>query len=333
MSQALHIGPLKIDPPLLMAPMAGFTDFAFRRLARRFGGVGLPATEMICARGFSHIEKRGNDTYDRLWGIADEPRPLAVQIWDNDPETMADVGRRLVEQYRVSVVDINFGCPVPDVSHKAESGSYLLGRPDRIGEIVARVSEACRPAPVTAKIRLGRTRDTINAIDVAQAVEGTGGAAITIHGRTAEQMFRGSADWDEITRIKPHLQRIPLIGNGDLREPSAVVEAFERYAVDGVMIGRAAIGRPWFFAQAAAALRGEPIPPDLTLDEQRQLVMDHYRLVVEQYGPVKGTMLMRSFACRYGPGRDGAREFRRRVSRVSTPEEFAAVMESCFPRG
>ena len=208
----------------------------------------------------------------------------------------------------------------------------MLGYPDRVGEIVARVAAACRPVPVTAKIRLGRTRDRINAIDVAQAIEAAGGAAVTVHGRTAEEMFRGSADWDEIARIKPRLSRIPLVGNGDLCTATAVVEAFERYGVDGVMIGRAALSRPWLFAQAAAALRGEPVPPDPSPAEQRQLLLDHFRLIVEQFGPVKGTMLMRCYACRYGQGRSGAREFRRRITRASTPEEFTAIVESGFPR-
>ena len=205
----LRIGPLLIDPPVLQAPMAGFTNYAYRQMIRRFGGVGLPATEMVSARGFLHIDARGGELPERLWGVADEPRPLAVQIWDNDPDTLAAVGRRLVEEFRVSVVDINFGCPVRDVAEKAESGSYLLRYPDRVGQIVARVAAACRPVPVTAKIRLGCTRDTINAIDVAQAIEAAGGAAVTVHGRTADDLFRGSADWDEIARIKPHLQPDP----------------------------------------------------------------------------------------------------------------------------
>ncbi|MBN1394703.1 MAG: tRNA-dihydrouridine synthase [Pirellulales bacterium] len=326
----MQIGPLTINPPLLSAPMAGFTNHAFRRLFHRFGGVGLPTTEMISARSFAYT---GGDASERLWGIKDEPRPLAVQIWDNDPEVLAEVGRRLVEEYRVSVVDINFGCPVRDVAQKAESGSYLLDYPDRIGAIIERVAAACRPSPVTAKIRLGRTRDRINAIDVAQAVEGAGGAAVTVHGRTADQMFRGAADWEEIARVKPRLERIPLIGNGDLRTPAAVVEAFERYGVDGAMIGRAALGRPWLFAQAAAALRGEPVPPDPTLDEQRRLLLDHFAMIVEQYGPLKGTVLMRSRACRYGQGRSGACEFRRRISKAATQDAFAAIVEIAFPRG
>lgn len=330
--QPLHIGPILVDPPVLQAPLAGFTNYAYRQMIRRFGGVGLPATEMVSARGFLHIDARSGEFPDRLWGVADEPRPLAVQIWDNDPATLAAVGQRLVEEFHVSVVDINFGCPVRDVAEKAESGSYLLRDPDRVGQIVARVAAACGSVPVTAKIRLGCTRDTINAIDVAQAVEAAGGAAITVHGRTAADLFRGSADWDEIARIKPHLSRMPLIGNGDLKTPAAVVDAFARFGVDGVMIGRAGLSRPWFFSQAAAALRGEPIPPDPTMVEQRQLLLDHYRLAVERFGPVKGTVLMRCYACCYGQGRKGARKFRHAISLASTAEEFVAVVERDFPQ-
>jgi tRNA-dihydrouridine synthase B len=327
----LHIGPLVIDPPVLQAPMAGFTNYAYRQMIRRFGGVGLPATEMVSARGFLHIDARDGRFPDRLWGVADEPRPLAVQIWDNDADGLAAVGRRLAEEFRVSVVDINFGCPVRDVSEKAQSGSYLLRYPDRVGHIVARVAAACSPVPVTAKIRLGSTRDTINAIDVAQAIEAAGGAAVTVHGRTAAELFHGSADWEEIARIKPQLNRIPLIGNGDLKTPEAVVEAFARYGVDGVMIGRAGLSRPWLFAQAAAALRGEPVLPDPTPIEQRQLLLDHFRLVVERFGPLKGTILMRCYACCYGQGRKGARVFRREITQAIGPEQFVAAVERDFP--
>ena len=240
--------------------MAGFTNYAFRQMVRRHGGVGLPATEMFSARGFLEIDSRLDRPPERLWGVMDEPRPLAAQIWDNDPALMAEVGRRLAREFRVSVVDINFGCPVTDVTEKAHSGSYLLRYPDRVGQIVAAVAKACAPTPVTAKIRLGACRDAINACDVAQAVEDAGGAALTVHGRTAADMFRGSADWEEISRIKPYLFRIPLIGNGDISTPQAVVEAFRRYDIDGVMIGRAALNRPWLFRQAQAALlrRADP---------------------------------------------------------------------------
>ncbi len=155
MVRSFAIGPVEIDPPVLQAPMAGFTNSAYRQIIRRLGGVGLPATEMVSARGILGAEARGAEEVERLQGVADEPRPLAVQVWDNDPGVLAAVGRRLAYHYRVSVVDINFGCPVRDVSEKARSGAYLLGDPQRIGRIVAAVAAACAPVPVTAKIRLG----------------------------------------------------------------------------------------------------------------------------------------------------------------------------------
>jgi tRNA-dihydrouridine synthase B len=331
-ARPLRIGPLAIDPPLLQAPMAGFTNYAYRQILRALGGVGLLATEMISARGFWYRQRREAGLPDRLWGVRTEGRPLAVQIWDNDPETMAEVGQALARDFAVSVVDVNFGCPVRDIAAKAQSGSYLLRDPERVGAIIARLVRACRPTPVTAKIRLGCTRDTINAIDVAQAVEGAGGAALTVHGRTAADMFRGSADWEEISRVKPHLHRIPLIGNGDLVTPQGVVEAFRRYDVDGVMIGRAALQRPWIFRQAAAALRGEPIPPDPTLTEQREFMLEHYRLIVVRFGEQHGTVLMRKFACCYANGRPGARAFRANVGKADTAAEFCDIVDRYFPR-
>jgi len=327
----LKIGSLVVDPPVLQAPMAGFTNYAYRQIVREFGGAGLQATEMVHAKGFLWLEQEEHELPDRLWGVKEEQRPLAVQIWDNDPATLAEVGARLAHEFKVSVVDINFGCPVKQVTEKAHSGSYLLRFPDRVAAIVERVVQACAPVPVTAKIRLGCTRSTINAIDVAQVVEGAGGAALTVHGRTAQDFFSGSADWDRISEIKQHLKRIPLIGNGDLTSVEAVLTAFARYQVDGVMIARAALNRPWLFAQVRAALAGEPIPPDPTLAEERELLQHHYQLVCERFGEAKGSILMRKYACCYAQGRHGAREFRTRVSHVATPAEFRAVVDEFFP--
>ena len=327
----LRIGNLVIDPPILQAPMAGFTNAAFREVVRQFGGVGLLATEMVNARGFVWMDEHVAEHPDRLWGVAEEPRPLAVQIWDNDPETMAKVGRRLTEEYKVSVVDINFGCPVRQVTEKAHSGSYLLREPQRMFQIIQRLVEACAPTPVTAKIRLGCSRDLVNCNEVAKVVEEAGAAALTVHGRTAQDMFRGNADWDRISEIKQHLRNIPLIGNGDLDSAEKVVAAFQTFDVDGVMIARACLGRPWLFAQAAAALRGEPVPPEPTLDEQRDVMINHYRLVIDRFGEEKGTILMRKYACCYAQGKRGARFFRTHVARVSSSAEFYNVVSEYFP--
>jgi tRNA-dihydrouridine synthase B len=328
----LCVGPVVVDPPLVQAPMAGFTNYAYRQIVRGFGGVGLLTTEMVSARGFLEIDARSERLPERLWGVAEEPRPLAVQIWDNDPGALAAVGARLAHELRVSVIDVNFGCPVKRVTEKARSGSYLLRSPERVGAIVRRVVRACEPVPVTAKIRLGLARDSINACEVARAVEEAGGAAVTVHGRTAQDLFRGRADWDRIAEVKPHLRRIPLIGNGDLKMPRSVVDSFRRYAIDGAMIGRAALGKPWLFRQAQAALAGQPVAPDPPLDEQRQLLLDHYRLLVDQLGPRRATILIRKYACQYAQGRRGARAFRAHVGRAATAEQFVAVVDKHFPR-
>jgi tRNA-dihydrouridine synthase B len=328
----LRIGPLTVDPPILQAPMAGFTNYAYRQIVREYGGVGLQATEMVNARGFVWLDEHEAEHPDRLWGVRDEARPLAVQIWDNDPQTMAKVGRRLVEDYGVSVVDINFGCPVKQVTQRAHSGSYLLKDPQRMSDIIQNLVRACAPTPVTAKIRLGCTRRCANPALIARVVEEAGASALTVHGRFAEQYFTGNADWEQISALKDQLRRIPLIGNGDLDSPQKVVHAFRHYRIDGVMIARAALGRPWLFAQAAAAIRGDDIPAEPTLAVQRECMLRHYGLVVARFGEEKGTQLMRKFACCYAQGKPGARMFRTQVAHVSTPEEFYRVVEETFPK-
>jgi tRNA-dihydrouridine synthase B len=328
----LRIGSLVLDPPLLQAPMAGYTNYAFRQVVREFGGVGLQATEMISAQGFLWLESHEQEYPDRLWGIKDEARPLAVQIWDNDPQTLAAVGQKLATEFQVSVVDINFGCPVKQVTQRAHSGSYLLRDPDRVGAIIEQVVKACAPTPVTAKIRLGCTHNTVNAITIAQVVEQAGAAALTVHGRVAADFFRGSADWEKIAAIKPHLKRIPLIGNGDITTPEAAVTAFARYGVDGVMIARAALAKPWLYAQCAAALKGEPIPPDPTPLQEMELIRHHFALVRQRFGDERGTNLMRKFATCYAQGKPGAREFRGKITHVNTPAEFEEVLANYFPK-
>jgi tRNA-dihydrouridine synthase B len=327
----LRIGPILIDPPILQAPMAGYTNYAYRQVVREFGGAGLQATEMISAKSFRYLRNVAEEPIERLWGVRDEPRPLQVQMWDNDPGLLAEVGAKLAREYDVTIVDINFGCPVRDIL-KAESGSYLLRDPQRVGAIVERVARACAPTPVTAKIRLGCSREQITSIEVARAVEEAGGAALTVHGRTAADFFQGSADWERIAELKAHLRNIPLIGNGDLNSPQKVLEAFRRYHVDGVMIARAALGKPWLFRQAAAALKGEPVPPDLTLAEERALLLHHYELVCRRFGEEKGTLLMRKFAVCYAQGRRGCRDFRTHAVKVATRAEFLDVVERLFPR-
>lgn len=312
--------------------MAGYTNFAFRQIVREYGGAGLQATEMVSARAFAWLDEHDAEHPERLWGVKEEARPLAVQMWDNNPDTLARVGAALAHEYQVSIVDLNFGCPVKQISAKAQSGSYLLREPERVGRIIEQVVQACHPVPVTAKIRLGCNWQCVTAQEIARVVEQAGAAALTVHGRVASDFFSGSADWDRIAALKEHLQRIPLIGNGDLDSPEKVVEAFRRYPVDGVMIARACLGRPWLFSHVAAALRGAPVPPEPTLDEQRQCMLHHYELVCQRFGEQRGTLLMRKFAVNYAAAKPGARVFRGLVSHVTRREEFLEVVEKYFPR-
>ncbi len=330
MKTSLTIGNLVVSPPVLSAPMAGYTNYAHRELLRQLGGVGLIATEMVSARAFVCMGERGLGEPERLWGVQDEPRPLAVQIWDNCPETLEELAGKLAHEFKVSVVDLNFGCPAPAIAKRSASGSYLLRDPNKVGELVGRVARACAPTPCTAKIRLGLTDDTINAVDVAQAVEGAGGAALTVHGRTARQMYTGFANWDEIAKIKEVLQNIPLIGNGDIKTAEEAVARLNDYPVDGIMIGRAGLDRPWLFRQVAQLLRGEEPDPEPTLREQRDLLLRHFQLVRERFGVDLGVALMRKFAVHYSKGRPGGRNFRDKIGRVSSEEEFYQVVAEDF---
>jgi len=330
--QPLDIGGVLVDPPVLQAPMAGYTNYAFRQVVREFGGAGLLATEMIAARSASWLETNRGEHPDRLWGVREEPRPLAVQMWDNDPANLAEVGRRLAHDFRVSVVDINFGCPVRQVTEKAHSGSWLLRDPARVGEIVRRVVDACGDTPVTAKIRLGCSEACQTAIEVAQRVEEAGAACLTVHGRVAAQYFKGEANWEAISAVKKSVSRLPVVGNGDITTAEAAVERLQTTGVDGVMIARECLGKPWIFAQTAALLRGQPKPADPTPTEQKELVLHHYDLVCQRFGGERGTLLMRKFACSYAQGIPGAREFRGHVSRVTTAGEFLEVVHRFFPQ-
>ena len=315
---------------LYSAPMAGYTNYAYRELLRMFGGVDLIYTEMVSARSFVELAKRGLEPPSRLWGIREEPRPLAVQIWDNDPDTLANLAHKLASDFQVSTIDLNFGCPAKQVAGKSASGSFLLQFPDRIGDIVQKVADATRPVPVTAKIRLGRTRDTINATDVAQAIEAAGAAGITIHGRTAADFYRGQADWEEIAKVKSKLRNIPLIGNGDIKTVEDALFRIRHYPVDGIMIGRGGIAKPWLFRQIAQTLRGEPADADPSGEQISEMIRQHFAILQHQFSEHVALMLIRKTVCHYAVAQSGARKFRNDVCSAKDADTFFEAIRDFF---
>jgi len=188
------------------------------------------------------------------------------------------------------------------------------------------------PVPVTAKVRLGCKHSRITVFEVGEAVRDAGAVGITVHGRVAEEYFKGRANWEMIGELKTRLGAFPVIGNGDLDSAGKVVAAFARYGVDGVMIGRAGLTHPWIFRQAAAALRGEVPPPAPSLEEQRAMLLRHQTWIVERFGEEHGNVLMRRYACNYATGQRGARAFRERAAKCRTTAEFKEVVERYFPK-
>lgn len=326
---ALQIGPVRVEPPLLSAPMAGFTTHSYRTVLRELGGCGLTAGELISAVGFVCRSRNGKGVPERLYGVKEEPAPKAVQIWDKEPRALVEIAARLVGEYGVSVVDLNFGCPARKVL-AVGSGGRLLDRPAEIGRLMEAVAKVCGKVPVTAKIRLGVVRGRSTAAETARAVEEAGGAALTVHGRYVSDLYGGTADWEAIAELKGVLKRIPLIGNGDVRTPERAVEVFARYGVDGVMIGRRAIAEPWIFREAAALLRGEPKPPPPALAEQGRLLLRIHDLTTVRCGAEFAHVTLRALAAQYAPGRAGAKEFRRRICACRCGEEFRALVRQRF---
>ena len=320
---------------LYSAPMAGYTNYAYRELLRMFGGVDLIFTEMVSARSFAELEARGMEPPSRLWGIREEARPLSVQIWDNDPDTLAHFAHQLAFDFNVSNIDLNFGCPAKQIAGKSASGSYLLQFPERIGDIVQKVVAAAKAPngtalPVTAKIRLGRTRDTINAMDVAQAVESAGAAGLTIHGRTAADMYRGEANWEEIAKVKPKLRSIPLIGNGDIKTVEDALFRIRNFPVDGIMIGRGGIAKPWLFRQIAQTLRGKPADAEPTGQQISEIIRQHFAILQRQFNEHTALILIGKTVCHYATSKSGARKFRNEVCTARDAETFFRAIRDFF---
>ena len=264
-----RIGTIDIAPSFALAPMAGMTDTAFRRLVKRRGGCGLVVTEMVSSEGLV----RGIDRTLEYAEYTEEERPVSIQIFGGDPEKMA-AAAQIVEGMGADIVDVNMGCPVPKIA-KHNAGCSLMREPEHAATVVRAMTRAVK-IPVTVKMRAGWDADAINAPDLARRIEDAGAAAVAVHGRTAAQSYSGFSDWELIDRVAAGLS-IPVLGSGDCVEPGQLVEKL-RSRVAGVLVGRGALRNPWIFEQAVDLAAGRQ-PRDISLAERGQFLLDYIEML------------------------------------------------------
>ena len=268
----MKIGSVTLSSPFVVAPMAGMTDSAFRRLVKREGGCGLVVTEMVSSEGLV----RGIDRTLEYAEYTEEERPVSIQIFGGDPGTMAEAAR-IVESMGADIVDVNMGCPVPKIA-KHNAGCSLMREPHHAATVINAMAKAVR-IPVTVKMRAGWNDRSRNAPDLARMVQDAGASAVTIHGRTAEQSYSGTADWDLVAGIAGDLG-IPVLGSGDCIEPQQIVDRL-RSGVSGVLVGRGVLRNPWILAQAADIASGRA-PREVTLRERGEFLLRYIDLLVSE---------------------------------------------------
>src|SRR5216684_3636784 len=268
----MKIGSVNLPSPFAVAPMAGMTDTAFRRLVKRHGGCGLVVTEMVSSEGLV----RGIDRTLEYAEYTEEERPVSIQIFGGDPAKMAEAAG-IVEGLGADIVDVNMGCPVPKIA-KHNAGCRLMREPEQAAAVIAAMAKAVR-IPVTVKMRAGWDESERNALALAKMVEDAGAAAVAVHGRTAAQSYGGSADWDLVATIADSLA-IPVFGSGDCVEPGQVVDRL-RAGVEGVLVGRGVLRNPWILAQAADLAAGRA-PREVTLADRGRFLLEYIELLMHE---------------------------------------------------
>lgn len=311
------IGDVEIDNPFVLAPMAGVTDLPFRKLCKE-QGAGLICMEMVSAKAISFHNKNT----EALMEIDKCENPVSMQLFGSEPELMARVAAE-IEERPFDILDINMGCPVPKVVNNGE-GSALLKNPELIVKIVKSVSSAIKK-PLTVKGRIGFENEPVDIVDIAKRVEDAGAAAIAVHGRTRQQYYSGTADWDAIRRVKEAVS-IPVIGNGDVDSPEKAKALIKETGCDGVMIGRAVRGNPWLFRELNHYFEtGEKLPRP-SVEEVREMILRHARMQIDLKGEFTGIREMRKHVAWYTAGMRHSAALRRETNLVSSYEELEKLL-------
>lgn len=319
----MKIGNIEFGPqPLFLAPMEDVTDIGFRHLCKRFGA-SMVYTEFVSAEA---LVRSVNATLKKL-NISDEERPVGIQIYGRDVESMVEAAK-IVEQANPDVIDINFGCPVKKVAGKGAGAGMLQNIPLML-DITRKVVKAVK-TPVTVKTRLGWNSESLVITDLAEQLQDCGIQALTIHGRTRAQMYTGDADWTLIGEVKNNPRiHIPIIGNGDICTPEQAKQAFDRYGVDAVMVGRATFGRPWIFKEMRDYLDGLPEDSSLTFDRKLDILLEQLHINVERIDEYRGILHTRRHiaASPIFKGIPDFRQTRIAMLRATTVEELTGIME------
>ena len=318
----LKIGPLTVDVPVVLAPMAGVTNMAFRRLCREYG-IGLYVTEMITTRAL--VER--NDVTMRLIRHHESETPRSIQLYGVDPKYTGEAARIIAAENHADHIDLNFGCPVPKVTRKG-GGSALPWKSDLFRDIVKAAVDGAGDVPVTVKIRKGIDDDHLTYLEAAKTAESVGAAAVSLHARTLEQSYSGHADWSSIARLKEHIESIPVLGNGDIWSAEDAIRMVDETGCDGVVVGRGCLGRPWLFGELARAFGNEDAPiVDATLSFVAQAFRRHAELLVDFYeDELRGCRDIRKHAGWYFKGYPVGGEMRGRFTQVNTLADIDALI-------